>query len=147
MITNPDCGWCKFKIGSFEGSPSYVTNVPLDLLKAFSDYYRTGCGQAYFDEEGSEFYLVLQAESVYVVAFRDEPLISLFDFYDINKEELAYELIGDIEKNIDKWADFLMPMSLKEHKACKNKMKQVVSELKQLLRSKQILRSKPSVKP
>lgn len=32
MISNPKNGWCNFKLGDFEGTPSYITDVPIDLL-------------------------------------------------------------------------------------------------------------------
>jgi hypothetical protein len=40
MISNPKYGWCDFKIednnsNEFFGTPSYITNVPVDLLQAF----------------------------------------------------------------------------------------------------------------
>ena len=38
MISNPAHGWCDFKVGDFVGHPSYVTDVPLDLLEALRDY-------------------------------------------------------------------------------------------------------------
>ena len=43
MISNPKHGWCDFKIEDdnnnvFFGIPSYITNVPVDLLQSFLDY-------------------------------------------------------------------------------------------------------------
>ena len=67
MISNPKNGWCNFKLGDFEGTPSYITNTPIDLLDAFIDYYTRGYGLAYFDEEGSEFTLLLTWYGVYIL--------------------------------------------------------------------------------
>ena len=53
MISNPRFGWCNFELGDFKGSPSYLTDVPVDLLDAFIDYHTKGYGVAVFDEEGS----------------------------------------------------------------------------------------------
>ena len=39
MISNPKHGWCNFKLRTFEGTPSYLTDVPVDLLKAFIDLH------------------------------------------------------------------------------------------------------------
>ena len=44
MISNPHAGWCDFKLGDFEGSPSYLTDVPVDLLNAFIEYHEKGTG-------------------------------------------------------------------------------------------------------
>ena len=35
MISDPKHGWCNFKLRTFEGTPSYLTDVPVDLLEAF----------------------------------------------------------------------------------------------------------------
>ena len=60
MISNPKHGWCDFMLSDekdnlFVGTPSYVTNVPVDLLQAFLDYKTKGQGIAWFNEEGTEF--------------------------------------------------------------------------------------------
>ena len=73
MISNPKHGWCDFKIEDdnnnvFFGTPSYITNVPVDLLQAFLDYKTNGQGMAWFDEEEPEFTLVLNPYSIYIIA-------------------------------------------------------------------------------
>ena len=35
MLSNPKAGWCELKIGNFKGTPSYLTDVPIDMLTAF----------------------------------------------------------------------------------------------------------------
>jgi len=45
VISNPKSGWCDFYLGDFEGHPSYLTDVPVDLLTTsnysiFFIYYR-----------------------------------------------------------------------------------------------------------
>lgn len=42
MISNPKHGWCNFKLRTFEGTPSYLTDVPIDLLTAFIDLNEKG---------------------------------------------------------------------------------------------------------
>ena len=59
MISNPKHGWCDFKLGNFEGAPSYLTDVPFELLQAFIDYHERGSSAIVFDEEGTEFTLIL----------------------------------------------------------------------------------------
>ncbi len=77
---------------------------------------------------------MLQKEAIYVVAFHDEGLLSLFDFHGYSIKELAYEMISDIERYIDKWADFLLPNSLQEHKSCKVSIEQAISDLKRCIK-------------
>lgn len=106
MISNPKNGWCNFKLGDFEGTPSYITNAPIDLLDAFIDYYTRGYGLAHFDEEGSEFTLLLTWYGVYIIEEKDS--IKSHVFYDLNISDLAKEAIADIETNLDGWCNDFM---------------------------------------
>ena len=67
MISNPQYGWCYFKLGNFEGHPSYLTDVPVDILDAFISYHTNGCGIAYFDEEGTDFMLILSPYLAFII--------------------------------------------------------------------------------
>ena len=40
MLSNLETGWSKLKIGDFTDIPSYITDVPVDLLTVFIDYYK-----------------------------------------------------------------------------------------------------------
>ena len=105
MLANPRHGWCRFEIGSFTGSPSYLEDVPVNTLMAFINYYKNGCGSVWYDEEGSSFTLILTPYSVYVIEEKDEPV--LHDFSDDTSiDNLAQELIADIESCVDDWAMF-----------------------------------------
>lgn len=106
MILNPKNGWCNFKLGDFEGTPSYITDVPIDLLDAFIDYYTRGYGLAYFDEEGSEFTLLLTWYGVYIIEEKNN--VKSHVFYDLNISDLAKEVIADIETNLDGWCNDFM---------------------------------------
>lgn len=106
MISNPKNGWCNFKLGDFEGTPSYITNAPIDLLDAFIDYYTRGYGLAHFDEEGSEFTLLLTWYGVYIIEEKDN--VKSHVFYDLNISDLAKEAIADIETNLDGWCNDFM---------------------------------------
>ena len=77
MISNPKHGWCNFKLGTFEGTPSYLTDVPIDILTAFIDYHNKGCGVIWFDEEGTEFTLVITPYSDVGVKRVDKELHNL----------------------------------------------------------------------
>lgn len=105
MIKNQGGGWCSFDLKTFHGTPSYLTDVPVDLLDAFINYHSSEAGAAWFDEEGSEFTFIITPYSVFIVEEKDGPV--LHDFSDIDISGLEKELIGDIEKDLDGWADFL----------------------------------------
>ena len=86
MISNPKAGWCYFKLRTFEGSPSYLTDIPVELLEAFIDYHTKGTGIAWFDEEGTEFTLVLTPYSLFIIEERDK--LILHDFSEMNIDNL-----------------------------------------------------------
>lgn len=103
MISHPKNGWCNFQIDDFTGSPSYLTDVPMELLDAFVEFYcdRKFAACINFDEEGSEFYLVLTANGAYIIEEREEvKLITL----NTSIRELAEELMDDISENLTAWA-------------------------------------------
>lgn len=106
MISNPKYGWCNFKLRDFEGTPSYLTDVPVDLLNAFIDLHTKGSGIAWFDEEGSEFSLVLTPYSLFIIEERNENPV-LHDFSDMKIKNLEKELIEDIESDLNGWANFI----------------------------------------
>lgn len=107
MISNPKNGWCNFDLKLFHGTPSYLTNVPIDLLNAFIQYHATGVGIAWFDEEGAEFTLVITPYSLFIIEEKDKPI--LHDFSNmIEKAELEKELILDIEKDLVGWSNFIV---------------------------------------
>lgn len=116
MISNPKHGWCDFKLGTFEGTPSYLTDVPIDLLIAFIDYHTKGCGVAWFDEEGTEFSLVITPYSLFIIEEKDKPI--LHDFSEMKIDYLEKEIINDIENDLYGWIDFMTdddPEEIKQH--------------------------------
>lgn len=127
MIANPKNGWCDFKLGNFKGVPSYITDVPMDLLDAFIDYYTRGYGAAFFDEEGSEFILLLMWYGVYIIEEKND--VKAHVFYNLNVSDLAKEAITDIETNLDGWCDSFML-----HSPSKEKIENKIEELKSLIK-------------
>ena len=104
MISNPKHGWCDFDLRDFHGHPSYLTDVPVDLLQAFIDLHTKGCGVVWFDEEGTEFSLVLTPYSIFIIEERDK--VVLHDYSEMIISNLERELIYDIKRNLGVWASF-----------------------------------------
>lgn len=125
MISNPKNGWCNFKLGAFEGAPSYLTDVPVDLLNAFIDCHHKGMGMAWFDEEGGWFTFVITPYSLFIIEERDKPI--LYDLSEIKIEDLEKELISDIESDLNGWADFMtnddFEKNMQHIKQCIEKLK------------------------
>lgn len=128
-------GWSKFKLGDFEGHPSYMTNVPLDLLLAFIDYHEKGSGCAYFDEETSEFTFVINPDAMYIIEEGEIPNVHHFDkIQDFNITELEKELIHDIEEQINDWQYFITDDDKEEIVQNRNELLQKIAILKNYIK-------------
>lgn len=117
IISNPKHGWCSFKLGNFYGSPSYITDVPCDLLDCFISYKIKGVGVAFFDEEGTEFTLILNPSGMFIIEEKEIPV--LHDYYAVDIDPLIEELISDLRTDLDGWAEFIpadSPEEIKVHK-------------------------------
>ena len=132
MITNPKNGWCNFKLRTFEGTLSYLTDVPVDLLMAFIDYHVKGCGIAWFDEEGTEFSLVITPYSVFIIEEKGTTI--LHDFSEMKIENIEKELIEDIEKDLYGWINFTIDDDLEEVKQHENEIRQKLVILKSYIK-------------
>ena len=133
MLSILEAGWCKLRIGDFVGIPSYITDVPVDLLTAFIDYYKKGIGAAYFDEEGTEFNLLLSDYSIYIIQvnFEGKPILRYFP--DVNVDDLAKELFIDINSNIDSWACFSASCDQRTKRESKDKLLTLTKKLQELI--------------
>ncbi len=132
MISNPKHGWCNFKLGTFEGTPSYLTDVPIDILTAFIDYHNKGCGVIWFDEEGTEFTLVITPYSLFIIEEKEKPI--LHDFSETKIVDLEKELIKDIESDLCGWANFTTDNDVEEIKQHETEIRQKIVILKKYMR-------------
>lgn len=127
MISNPKCGWCEFTLGNFTGTPSYLTDAPVNLLEAFIDYHTKGCGATFFDEEGTEFSLLINPYSVYIIEDKEKAV--LHDFSDMNIRDLEKELISDIENDSKGWGEFTTGDTFEEFISHENEIKEKIDIL------------------
>ena len=130
MISNPKHGWSNFDLKAFHGTPSYLTDVPVDLLNAFIQYHTTGTGIAWFDEEGTEFTLVITPYSLFIIEEKDEPV--LHDFSEIKINNLEKELIEDIEKDLISWSEFITSDDREEVIMHRDEIRNKIAMLKEL---------------
>lgn len=130
MISKPDYGWCDFDLGIFHGTPSYLTDVPIDLLNAFIQYHTTGAGIAWFDEEGTEFTLVITPYSLFIIEEKDEPVLR--DFSELNIDNLEKELIEDIERDLVGWSEFITGDDREEVIVHRDEIRNKIAMLKEL---------------
>ena len=134
MLSNLENGWSKIKIGDFTGIPSYITDVPVDLLTVFIDYYINNTSAMLFDEEGSEFTIVLSNEFIYVIYFTQDCETIFYEFPEIFINDLAKELIEDIENNLDSWSRFSASINSEEEISQERELLiNLISELKGMI--------------
>ena len=131
MISDPKHGRWNFKLRTFEGTPSYLTDVPIDLLEAFIDLHTKGTGIAWFDEEGTEFTLVLTPYSLFIIEEKDKPI--LYDFSEMKIGNLEKELIEDIEKDFVGWSEFITDEYKEEVMQHRNEIRQKIAMLKKFV--------------
>lgn len=65
---------------------------------------RNIAGMAWFDEEGTEFTLVLNPYSMFIIAENEHT--ELIDFSKVKIDDLIKELIQDIENDLAGWSMF-----------------------------------------
>lgn len=72
---------------------------------------------AFFDEEGTEFTLILNPSGMFIIEEKEIPV--LHDYYAVDIDPLIEELISDLRTDLDGWAEFIpadSPEEIKVHK-------------------------------
>lgn len=125
MFSKPKYGWTHVSIGEFEGEASYITEVPIDVLDAFIDYYKLHKNICVdFNEEGSTFVLVVSSDiDIFVISEREQ--ITTYKI-DMSVDELANEIINDFEQDIKGWEYFTYEYRKLEVKSKLNELKRLV---------------------
>ncbi len=133
-ITGP--GWAEIKIGDrVICEASYLTDVPLDFLKALYDYFnkydaadKRFSSSVYVDLEGSFFNFVFTTEdgtepAIFII-YKDFTKGGVLKIEKLSTDPyfLAKELIDDIEKDMHSWVDFMdYGSETEEYKASRKK--------------------------
>ena len=130
MFSKPKYGWTHVSIGDFDGSASYITDVPIDVLDAFIDFYKLHKNICVdFDEEGSTFVLVVVSDiDIYIISEREQIITYKID---TNINELTNEIISDFEKYIKDWENFTYGFEKLEVELKVNELKQLVKNRKE----------------
>jgi hypothetical protein len=105
MFTKPEHGWINFTFKEFSERASYETDIPNDCLDAFIYALQNNIpAVVYFDAEGYDYYLLSTKYDTYVIIEKNK-----LQVYTINKniEEIAEELIQDIENNFEDWLNWM----------------------------------------
>ena len=105
IFSDLNYGWCNFDLEEFHGKPSYIKYVPMNVLDAWEEYQKTGRCIIEFDEEGSEFCVVIwngYLDNAVILSHR----YGRTKFYPlrIDGKELLKQLISDVTSNVEEWA-------------------------------------------
>lgn len=111
MLSKPKFGWTTINIGEWSDRASYLSDIHLDLLSALIDSYvtssyRPACVQ--YDAEGWEGIIIIDDYFTYIIlddtGENDKKNKSKVITFEIDKDDLAKELIKDIEENLEEWS-------------------------------------------
>lgn len=132
----PRYGWCKFQLGDFAASMSYLTDVMYDTLTMCLDYLQTGGGTVQYDRESEgTFTLVLTRNGV---AILDENMPEKVRAVDIEPEEFCQQVLDCYYKSSTAWINFANMGCTEEERAQYEKeetelFSAMVSEIRKLL--------------
>ena len=105
ILTNIKYGWCDFNLGDYRGRPSYISNLPMQILNAYEEYVKYNHCIIEFDEELTQFCLVFWEDIVVIVDNRNDKVQSVY----INKSprEVLNKLVNEIINDIRTWAEWI----------------------------------------
>lgn len=130
MLRMPMYGWSQIEIGDFEGSASYLTDVANDCLLAMIHHYETGFDfVTNFDAEGWTFKVIADEYNVFVIEDKDKPVLHT---YDKGIDDLAKEIVSDIEKYFDDWIRWDYVVEEDDEEVLQKEAERLRSNLKKL---------------
>lgn len=105
MLSKPKYGWSTITIGDWSDRCSYLTDVPFQLLEAMCDSCKNHKPAAEtFDAEGWDYTIIFDWLEIHIIISKDSFELKTIE---INRDELAKELVEDIRNNIDEWASWI----------------------------------------
>lgn len=109
MLSKPKHGWSEITISSWSDRCSYIDDVPFMLLEAIEESCRVNKPVSVkFDAEGWDYIIVFDQFETHIITTNPNDVdtdFGNFDYYtiEVDRDELAKELIADIRKYIDHW--------------------------------------------
>lgn len=126
IIGMPCCGWASFQMPAFHGQLSYIDDAMTIILDNILSYLDHKPCVMDFDEEGSEFHVIIQPYNTFIIAERNKPELYA---YEVDANILIQQIITDIEVNFEKWTMFdIIEIEDSDYKAAYEKNKKTYSE-------------------
>lgn len=135
ILSNPKFGWASVDLEKFKGYVSYLNDIAFEWLTALKVAIENKTiATLYGDEEGTEFYIVLDNYYGFVVEFRKETKVIDIDYGII---DFAQELCGAIETDIKGWANFceFEDYSENELKEKENELLELIADIKESIKN------------
>lgn len=135
ILSNPKFGWASVDLGKFKGCVSYLNDIAFEWLEALKVAIENNTiATLYGDEEGSNFYIVLDNYYGFVVEFREETKVIDIDYGII---DFAQELCKAIKTDIKGWANFCefedySEVKLKEKE---NELLELIADIKESIKN------------
>lgn len=107
MLATPEFGWSEIRIGDWYDRCSYLDDVPFELLESVDTVIRSGkpcCVK--FDAEGWRYIIVFNTHQTHIINYDFEEEYYCYTI-EISIKDLAMELLSDIRKDLDLWAQWL----------------------------------------
>lgn len=111
MLSKPKHGWSEITIGDWSDRCSYIDDVPFMLLEAMEESCRVNKPVAIkFDAEGWDYIIVFDQFETHIISTAPHSLKAQdsYSYYtiEVDRDELAKELIADTRRDIDEWCGF-----------------------------------------
>lgn len=104
ILSHPKYGWATVNLNGFKGRVSYLNDIAFDWLKALKVAIENKTvATLYGDEEGSDFYIVLDDYYGFVIVNRDKLETIEIDYGLI---DFGQELCDTIRTDLKGWARF-----------------------------------------
>lgn len=104
ILNHPKYGWATVNLNSFKGRVSYLNDIAFDWLKALKVAIENKTvATLYGDEEGSDFYIVLDDYCGFVIVNRDKLETIEIDY---GLMDFTQELCNAIRTDLKGWARF-----------------------------------------
>lgn len=135
ILSNPKFGWASVNLGKFKGYVSYLNDIAFEWLTALKVAIEDKTiATLYGDEEGNEFYIVLDNYYGFVVKFSEETKVIDIDYGII---DFAQELCKAIKTDIKGWANFCefedySEVKLKEKE---NELLELIADIKESIKN------------
>lgn len=104
ILSKPKYGWATVNLGVFKGRVSYLNDIAFEWLTMLKVAIQiNSVATLYGDEEGTDFYIILDDSCGYVLVNRDKSEAVKINY---NKRIFAQELCDAIRVDLEGWATF-----------------------------------------